>query len=669
MSADGLAVAIFAIGVLMQLAAAGFALLSIRLSGRHVAWILLTCGLMLQVWRRLYVVLMWPSVSLLHEGVTALFVSAFMLLGIGGIRSIFRSMNQTAERLRIERGRIQEYLDFTEAIVVGLDTEGRIALINRAGARILGDEKDALLGEDWYGQFLPPERRYEGQQLFSKFMQGEAEPVACFESPIITTAGDRRSVVWHNAIQRDEDGRITGTLSFGIDITERKEAEAAVERMACYDALTGLPNRILFEDRAEMVIASARQSGRPLALLLFDVDDLRGVNDRYGHSVADQLLCEVAHRIAGVFRREDAIVRFPGDEFGVLLPVSDTATAEVAARKALKALGRPYRIYGKEIRSTASVGIALFPKDAEDIEGLLRRADAAARKARQSGGNDLSFYVSGMRDGMMEKLSLRDDLAAAVEHEQFVLHYQPQMRVDTGEMIGAEALIRWNHPERGLVAPVSFICLLEESGLIETVGEWVIREACAQAMAWQEVGFKGLRMAVNTSARQFRGSEFLRIIRNALDRSGLEPHDLQLEITETMAVEDPEEAIAILTGINAIGASVAIDDFGTGHSSLAYLKQFPVRTMKIDRAFIMDLDGSEDDRRLVSSMIDLAHDLHLEVVAEGVETEGQLAWLRERGCDQAQGFLYRPPLTVEEFAAFMKAQRSSGLLSAREGLA
>ncbi|MDO9557859.1 MAG: EAL domain-containing protein [Coriobacteriia bacterium] len=669
MSANVLAVVIFAVGALVQIAAAGLALLLIPLSGKQYAWILLTCGLILQVWRRLYIVLVWPSQSLLHESISALFVSTFMLLGIVGIRSIFRSMKETAERLRIERGRIQEYLDLTDAIVLGLDAGGRIVLINRAGARILGAEKDALDGENWYERFVPAERRCEGLQLFSKFMQGEAEPVACFESPIVTTAGDRRSVVWHNAMQRDEDGRITGTLSFGIDITERKEAEAAVERMACHDALTGLPNRTLFEARAELMIAGAQCSGKPLALLLFDVDDLRGVNDRYGHAVADQLLRMVANRISDVFRKEDTIARVAGDEFGVLLPVRDKATADVSARKALKALRRPYRIYAKEIRSTVSVGIALYPKDAEDIDGLLRRADAAARKVGQSGGNGLSFYVSGMRDGMMEKLSLRDDLAAAVEHKQFVLHYQPQMCIDTGEMIGAEALIRWNHPKRGLVVPTSFICLLEESGLIETVGEWVIREACAQAVAWQEQGFKGLRMAVNTSARQFRDSEFLQTIRSALDCSGLEPEALQLEITETMAIEDPEEAIAIITGINAIGATVAVDDFGTGHSSLAYLRRFPVQTLKIDRAFVMDLDASEDDRKLVSSMIGLAHDLHLEVVAEGVETEGQLAWLQEYGCDHAQGFLYRPPLTVEEFAAFMNAEQTSGLLPTPEDLA
>ncbi|MDZ4063835.1 MAG: diguanylate cyclase, partial [Coriobacteriia bacterium] len=324
MSAEVLAVVIFAVGVVIQLAAAGLALLLIPLSGKQRAWILLTCGLVLQVWRRFYVVLMWPSVSVLHESVSALLVSIFMLLGIIGIRSIFRSMKQTAERLRIEQGRVQEYIDFTEAIVVGLDTEGRIALINRAGARMLGEGKDGLLNEDWYERFTVPECRHEGRQLFCKFMQGHAEPVALSESPIITTKGERRWVVWHNAIQRDEDGCITGTLSFGIDVTERKEAEAAVERMVCHDALTGLPNRTLFEKRAEIEIADARQSDRLLALLFFDVDGLRGVNDRYGHSVADQLLCEIANRITGVFRREDAVARLPGDEFGVLLPVSDT---------------------------------------------------------------------------------------------------------------------------------------------------------------------------------------------------------------------------------------------------------------------------------------------------------------------------------------------------------
>ncbi|MDA3937358.1 MAG: diguanylate cyclase, partial [Actinomycetota bacterium] len=433
MSADVLAMVIFAVGALVQLTAAGVALLLIPLSGRQRAWVLLTCGLVLQVWRRLYVVLMGTSASQLHESITALLVSAFMLLGIVGIRSIFHSMKETAEHLRIERGRTQEYLDLTEAIVVGLDTGGRIALINRAGARILGAEKDALLGEDWHGRFLPPERRHGERELFSKFMRGVAEPVACFESTVMTIAGDRRSVVWHNAVQREEDGRITGTLSFGIDITEHKEAEAAIERMACHDALTGLPNRTLFESRAKMMIAGARHSGRPLALLFFDVDDLRGVNDRYGHMVADQLLREFANRITDVFRKEDTIARLAGDEFGVLLPVSGTATADTAVRKALEALKHPYRIYGKEIWSTASAGVALYPRDAEDIDGLLRRADAAARKTQRSGGNGLSFYVSGMRDDMMEKLSLRHDLAAAVEHEQFVLYYQPQMRVDTGE--------------------------------------------------------------------------------------------------------------------------------------------------------------------------------------------------------------------------------------------
>lgn len=648
-------VAIFVVGTLVQLAAAALALLSIPLSGKHYAWVLLSCGLVLQIWRRVYLLFDGASGSRLHEGVSALVVSVFMLLSVVGIRSIFRSMIETSERLRIEQGRTQEYVDLTEALVVGLDRAGRIALINRAGARTLGGQKDALLGEEWHARFVPPERSDGERELFEKFMLGTAEPIEVFETPIVTIDGERRSVVWHKAIQRDKEGHITGTLAFGTDVTERREAEAAVEHLTHHDVLTGLPGRALFEQRAELMMASARQDGTPLALLFFDVDDLKGVNDRYGRPVADHLLWEFADRITEAFPDQNTVARLGGDEFCVLLSVHDTAEADAAAEKAREALRQPYRLYGKEIWSTASVGIAWCPKDARDVEGLLWRGDAAARKARRSGGNSQCRYVSGMRGDMIRRLSLRHDLAAAVAAEQFVLHYQPQVRIDTGDIVGAEALIRWNRPDHGLMAPANFIPVLEEIGLIETVGEWVTREACAQAVAWQEDGFRGLRMSVNASVGQFRGKDFLGVIRDALDSTGLDPHDLQIEITETMAIEDIHEALELVAGINAIGASVAIDDFGTGHSQLVYLKRFPVRTVKIDRAFIMDLEASESDQVLVSSMIALAHGLHFEVVAEGIETEGQLALLQDYGCDCAQGFLCRPPLAVDEFAAFLKA--------------
>jgi len=555
---------------------------------------------------------------------------------------------EESRRVREAENRYKSLFENNHTSILLLDPQTtEIVDANPAAAAYYGYSRDRLrtmnmsdirVGED-------------EQPLWSVQAVGTDEGSA-FESRHRLANGDVRDVEVHNG-PMSTNGR---TLVYSIihDITERKHAEATIQHMEYHDTLTGLPNRALFTDRAKMAIAHAESHDESLAFLFLDVDDLRMVNHTFGHAVTDQLLREIAIRLTGVFREEDTVARLGGDEIGVLLPDADATMGKTAALKTLEKIERAYLVFGKDINPTMSIGIAVYPNDGKDVDALLRNAETAMTEAQQDGGNSQRLYAPGMSSDVLERRSMRLDLSSAVDHRQFVLHYQPQMHIDTEEIIGAEALIRWDHPEQGLIPPMDFIGQLEEFGLIETVGRWVVEEACRQAVSWVEMGFDDFRMAANVSLRQFRDSGFLYAVCSALDCSGLDSHNLQLEITESMAMEDPDRVIEVLGEMNDLGVTVAIDDFGTGYSSLAYLRRLPVSTIKIDRAFIMGLDSCEEANMLVSAMISLAHNFHLEVIAEGVETREQLAWLKENGCDQAQGFLWDRPLTAEAFTTLLE---------------
>ena len=442
------------------------------------------------------------------------------------------------------------------------------------------------------------------------------------------------------------------------DITQRKATEKQLEYQAYYDALTGLPNRLLFRDRVVNAIAQARRHRRGIAVMYLDLDHFKLVNDGLGHSVGDALLSDVAVRLQGSIRASDTISRLGGDEFTILL--NDTSSSDSVfgvAHKVLHSLARPFRVEGHELYVTASIGISVFPTDGEDVEKLLKCADSAMYRAKELGRNQAQLFTSSMNERYVERLALEQSLHHAVERDELEVYYQPIFESTRQRVVALEALLRWNHPTRGLIEPVDFIQLAEETGLIVSMGEWAIRRACSQLREWHEAGFPDLRMSVNISAPQLQQVNFIDFLAEAMAQCNLHSALLDLEITESIAVQNVESTMQILREVKRHGVGIAIDDFGTGQSSLIYLKRFPIDTVKIDQAFVSDVTSDESTAAIVSYIINLAHTLHLNVVAEGVETEEQYQFLLANGCDRMQGFLFSRPLPASEAYEFLKAHR------------
>jgi len=437
------------------------------------------------------------------------------------------------------------------------------------------------------------------------------------------------------------------------DITERKAAEARIEQLAFYDPLTGLPNRALCLDRLQQGIAAASRHGRALAVMFVDLDGFKHINDSLGHDAGDRLLQEAARRLTSCVREADTVARLGGDEFVVILDEMTEEAAGMLARKLLGALRAPLAIDGHTLHVTCSIGIALYPRDATDARTLLRNADAAMYRAKQEERNAARFYTEEMNRKALERLALEEDLHRALERGEFLLHYQPRVDLVSGEITGFEALVRWRHPHKGLIPPDRFIPVAEETGLILPLGAWVLREACTQAVAWARQGLDPGSMAVNLSARQFRSPDLVDKMAGILRETGLAPGGLELEITESMVASHVEQAIATLDRLKALGVRLAIDDFGTGYSSLSQLKRFPVQVLKIDKSFIAGIPSDPDDATIVTAILSMAHAMHLDVVAEGVETEAQLAFLRRHGCDEMQGYFFSKPLPAEAAQALL----------------
>ncbi len=433
-----------------------------------------------------------------------------------------------------------------------------------------------------------------------------------------------------------------------IDITQRKNAERTIVYQAYHDALTGLPNRMLFYDRLAEALTLARREERGLAVLFLDVDQFKLVNDTLGHAAGDRLLVEIARRLQQLVGEGDAVARVGGDEFTLLLHLVEAGDDAVrAARKILAAVARPVEVDGQRLFLTASIGISIYPADGEEPEALLTNADIAMYRAKELGRNRYQLCTPAMNAKSVARLTLERDLRLAVERGELALLYQPQVRTATGRVVGVEALLRWNHPQRGLVGPADFIGIAEETRLILPIGEWVLRTACEQARRWHLDGCN-VRIAVNLSALQFQQRGLVALVQDVLAETDLDPGRLVLEITESAAMHDAALTVEVLSMLRAMGLRVAIDDFGTGHASLSYLRQFPIDALKIDRSFVSDLAARREGSEIVDAIIGLAHGLDLEVIAEGVETEDQLRFLTERGCEEYQGFLISQPLAATE---------------------
>jgi diguanylate cyclase (GGDEF)-like protein/PAS domain S-box-containing protein len=554
-----------------------------------------------------------------------------------------RALKQAQDRVEESEARFRGAFENAPIGMMLVDPDGRITQVNRLVCELLGYEADELVGSSAEA-LVPAEDRTEYVRVRDQLLAGD-EPEASTETRYLRRDG---SVVWtnrHVVIQRSPEGRPLYLILQLADITEMKRNRARMEKLAFYDTLTDLANRRLFSDRLEQAVKHAVRTSRPTALLYLDLDHFKRVNDTLGHEAGDELLQVVARRLRGCVRGEDTVGRPGGDEFTVLLnEVRDSRAAGQVARNIIEALQAPIQLGTHSIRVTTSIGITLAPEDGTDPTTLMKNADLAMYRAKEVGRDNYQFFAEELNTRAMERLLLENELRTALAEEQFELYFQPQVRLESQEVIGLEALVRWNHPGRGMLPPEAFIQVAEESGLILELGAWTLREACRRARSLQELGIPPLPVAVNLSARQFADASLPGQVRDALATSGLDPHCLELEITETMLMKDMEETIAALGALQAQGVILSIDDFGTGYSSLNYLKRLPIHKVKVDRSFVSDIPTSVDDMAITAAVVAMAHKLNLEVVAEGVETPEQLFFLNEHRCEYGQGFLFGPPL-------------------------
>ena len=517
--------------------------------------------------------------------------------------------------------------------------------------RLLGYSDRDLIGASILG-FVHPRERQSARQLFANLL----------EAPSRELQGELRflhkngSWVWLEGFAQNllHDPSVGAIVVNYRDISQRKATEKQLEYQAYYDALTGLPNRLLFRDRVVNAIAQAIRNRRALAVMYLDLDHFKLVNDGLGHSIGDKLLAQVAERLQASVRASDTISRLGGDEFTLLFnDVQSSDAVAGVARKILQSLARPFKVEGHELFVTASIGISIYPNDGADVETLLKAADSAMYRAKELGRNQAQLFTASMNERYVRRLALEQSLHHALERGELELHYQPVYDRARRRPVSVEALIRWNHPTRGLVPPADFIPLAEETGLIVPIGEWVVREVCAQLRRWHDAGLTSLKAAINISAPQLQQPAFTRVVAEALRRYELPPPSLQVEITESVAVQNIELILQVLQELKEHGVGIAIDDFGTGQSSLLYLKRFPIDTVKIDQTFIRDVTTDDATAAIVSYVISLAHTLRFEVVAEGVETEEQFAFLRLNACDRLQGFLFSPAVPAGEIEALI----------------
>ncbi len=464
--------------------------------------------------------------------------------------------------------------------------------------------------------------------------------------------------------EETDDITVIGTAQ---DITERKQAERAIHQLAYYDSLTGLANRVLFKDRLSNALSYAERHHQHLATLFIDLDRFKIINDTLGHTVGDLLLTHVAERLSDSVRQSDsvsrhadhepmhALARLGGDEFTILLTaLPQPEDAGRVARRILDSLAHPFSIEGHEIFISASIGISIFPSDGSTVEALLKNADTAMYHAKEQGRNNCQFYSSGLNAAAAERLDLENELRRALERKEFVVFYQPKLNIHSRRILGAEALVRWRHPKRGLVPPGVFLNAAIDTGLIRSMDEWVLHEACRQVKAWEKAGLPAITISANVSNSLFHGRTLPTTVADALRDSGLNPAQLELELTESIAMRDVEASVTMLEGLRTMGVRLSIDDFGTGYSSLSYLQRFPLSRLKIDQSFVRDLLTNENNVKITRAIIAMAHSLNLSVLAEGVETEGQLAKLREEGCDEVQGYLFSRPVCAEDFEKLLK---------------
>jgi diguanylate cyclase (GGDEF)-like protein/PAS domain S-box-containing protein len=581
----------------------------------------------------------------------------------GAITLLIVSSRRTeSAALRNERDSMEHQLRDTEHIYNSLfehnpnaigvfDQEGNFIRANGAAEHIFGYTAEELLQTPFIS-FVAKESLQSTLSSFDSVRRGN--PVA-FETGVIHRSGYRVDLNT-TAVPLFRGESINGSILICQDITERKRVDEQVRYMAYYDDMTGLPNRRLFKDHLNGSISDMISSGKKLAVFYLDIDSFKLVNDSFGHDYGNMLLLQVAERFTRCITESDYLARTEGDEFAFYFTqVADSNDVLALVASITRVLEKPFVIDQYELHITASMGVAISSEEAEDAELLMKYADIALARAKEKGRNDFQIYNSDMKSVSLNRLKLESELRKAIANEEFVLYYQPQYEIDSQKIVGIEALIRWKHPEKGLVSPSVFIPFAEESGLIVPIGEWVLRTACKQNKGWQELGYPAVPISVNLSMRQFFQHNLKGKINHVLVQTGLAPKYLELEITESMTM-DVDHAIMSLLELKELGVHVSIDDFGTGYSSLYYLKKFPIDKLKIDRSFVRDIMVDPNDAAIVTTIIAMTRHLQLKVIAEGVETEAQLAFLHQNHCNEVQGYWFSPPVSVHEMEEMLRQQ-------------
>lgn len=557
-----------------------------------------------------------------------------------------------------------------EAIILA-DEAGRIVMANVQTQKLFGYSDGELIGQSI--EILLPERlRFQHRGHRARYARTGVYRDMGARTDLVARRKDGSEFpvdVSLGVLARDQ-GKLT--VSAVRDISERKQHEAQIIHQATHDALTELPNRAFFRELLTRGLAQAQRSEKLLAVMFLDLDGFKNINDTLGHEAGDVLLKGTAQRIVSVLRKDDVVARQGGDEFTILLQgIHAVPDIIQIAEKLLAVIAEPLHYDHHDMYVTGSIGITIFPFDDTDVDSLLRNADTAMYKAKDAGKNRFSFYTAEMNAQIRDRMEIEAGLRHALQENQFVLYYQPQVEIHDLGVVGMEALIRWNHPERGMIPPDRFIPVAEESGLIVPIGEWVLRTACHQIKAWQEAGFRDIKVAVNLSARQFHQERLVEMVGQVIKETGLDPHSgaLELELTESMVMRSGERTAKTMASLHAMGLKIAIDDFGTGYSSLSYLKHFPISTLKIDRSFVRDVALDPDDAAIAATVVALGHSLSLKVIAEGVETLDQLMRLRHMGCDEVQGYYLSKPLPAEAATEFLRAAAASSAGQAAQGSA
>ncbi len=578
-------------------------------------------------------------------------------LSIGGEDCMLAVLQDVTDRIRAaaEREKLSRAIGQTADAVMIVDRDGQIEYVNPAfetttgfsAGEVLGKKpnilKSGAQGEDFYRHLW--KTILGGGNFNDVFVNRRKDGSLYYEEKTITPL-------------KDASGQITHFVATGRDITERMQSQVRLEYMAHHDALTDLPNRTLLLDRLKQVLARARWHKRLVAVLFIDIDRFKNINDTLGHEVGDKLLQDLSRRLHPCLRDGDTMARFGGDEFVILLDdLAAVTDVRNIASKVLDHLSAPFQAGNSTLHVTASIGISMFPGDGEDSGSLLRNADIAMYRAKDMGRNNFQFYSAEMSARAFERLTLENNLRHALEHLEFRLHYQPQVNVETGEVVGVEALLRWQHPDFGMVSPAEFVPLLEDIGLIVPVGHWVLQEACSQLAAWHAQGWTGLQMAVNLSARQLSDETLQAFVENELKRHALRPHQLELEITESTILQQGGASMHALESLRRLGVRIALDDFGTGYSSLSHVQNFEIDTLKIDRNFVMDIPDDTVDTAIAEAIVALGKGLKLNLVAEGVETETQRNFLRTLGCHVMQGYLFSRPQPASEIPHILSRYR------------